>query len=1682
MRITTTLLLVVLSLLLIPKLGNSQCSTTPCITPTPSVNAQDACILPNPGALDCYYGETTADPPVSFPPYWCSAIHNNHFFAFTADANTATFDLSCYGCAVGNGIQAAVLATADCVNFTFVSPCLGNIPSGTTQTLVATGLTPGQNYYLCIDGSSGAQCEYSINGTLPTIMISGPPEICIPSSPQVNYTTTGNSIWTINPPGAGSILGSSVGTGITVNWLQQGPAQVCAQGIDCPNAPVECLDVYIGEDTYASEEVELCQGKSVTCAGRTFTAPGSFPVTLTSFSGCDSVVTCVVTLIPTVTTTENHNLCQGQAVSCAGQEFFAPGLFPVTLTTDKGCDSIVRCNIKLIPTYISPFTMVNLCGPADYYVCDNIFQSTGIYTEICTSVLGCDSIINVNLAILEPESVIAPPGILDCDSNAVITLNGSGSPVNPATGGITLYQWTGIGIVGASNLPNVQVNQPGEYCLVVSHGRGGVYCTDTTCVTVTANSALPQMPQISGNTNPCGDSTVIYSATAVGTPPPSSYTWTTPNNYPYSTLTPNSIQITWDTLLTGGQLCVTAQNSCGSSAPACLPINVLEALLPPQFAGPDTVCAGGGSYTFILDTLQVGTNYSWTTPPGATISGSLDTVQINFQNASSGKVCVTAQNACGTGAPICLDVQVMPVPTANLTGTGEICLGDSIPLSFALTGNAPYDVVWSNGTQNFTLSNIQNGHIVKVSPAQSTTYHLVSVSDNSAPEACAAIATDSVIVTVWMPASTTATAEICQGASILLGGAQQTSSGVYIDSLQTLHGCDSILSTTLTVFTIDTLVLNLSSCDPSATGTTTQILSQVNGCDSIVITNTTLLPTDTTTITGNSCNPANVGTFIQNLTNGYGCDSTVITTIAYSQSDTTYLTDTSCDPNATGVFNQLFTNSENCDSLVITTVSYLQSDTTQLFGQSCNPSNVGTFPVLLINQEGCDSLVLTTIIFSGIPATNLTATTCDPNAAGVFSQTLVTAGGCDSTIITTVSLLPSDTTQLAALTCNPANVGAFPQIFTNQYGCDSTVIITVSFSGIPATNLTATSCDPNAVGVFSQTLVTAGGCDSTIITTVSLLPSDTTQLTAQSCNPANVGAFPQVFTNQYGCDSTVITTVSFSGIPVTNLNATTCDPNAAGVFSQTIVTAGGCDSTIVTTVALLPSSQTTLQSTTCDPSAAGVFIALLTNQFGCDSTVTEIVNLLPSDTTYLTASTCEPSEVGIVMTIASNQYGCDSTIVLATSLLPAAACGTSATASGSTIPCGSNTGSLTLTPTLGIPPFDYRILLAGTQVNSGALTTVGTSQTVTNLAPGNYTIIFTASTGYSDTLQASIVQLIPPVLTAQAASSFNGFPISCTGAADGSASATLSGGLPQFNFVWSNGGTTAQINNLGPGAYTVTVTDANNCTATGSVSLTEPALLQMNFTVNNVDCSGQNNGAITIVPSGGVSPYRYSLNGGATQSAGLFKNLAADTYGVQVFDANDCQVGENILVKAPTVLTVDLGSDQTISQGETATLQALINLPLDSITSVVWTPAFDSSACPGCLTQTVMPLVTTAYSIAVSSSNGCHDDDRILVIVDRRRQVYVPNIFSPNDDGVNELLNIFAKPGSVRNIKTFQVYSRWGESLYSLEDFLPNDELIGWNGKYRGQQMNPGVYVWMMEVEFIDGVTELYKGDVTLYR
>jgi gliding motility-associated-like protein len=287
-----------------------------------------------------------------------------------------------------------------------------------------------------------------------------------------------------------------------------------------------------------------------------------------------------------------------------------------------------------------------------------------------------------------------------------------------------------------------------------------------------------------------------------------------------------------------------------------------------------------------------------------------------------------------------------------------------------------------------------------------------------------------------------------------------------------------------------------------------------------------------------------------------------------------------------------------------------------------------------------------------------------------------------------------------------------------------------------------------------------------------------------------------------------------------------------------------------------------------------------------------------------------------------------------------------------------------------------------------------------------------------------------------------------------------------------------------PGAYTLTVTNLENgCSSSDVVivALIDNFLTGMDADVLPPRCFGEENGLIAInAISGGTAPFLYSLNGAPFSSRSFYPNLPPGPYELLVQDALGCEYAESIFLPEGQNVQLDLGETIEIRLGQSTWLHAITNLAPEEIGSFQWAPS-RWLECDTCLLSRAQPLESTLYTATVVDTNGCHATDKVLVIVRKDRGVYIPNAFSPNLDGANDEFMVFGGP-DVALVKRFSIYTRWGEPVFEQEDFLPNNPLHGWNGLFRGQPLQAGVYVYYAEVEFIDGLVELFKGDVTLVR
>ena len=152
----------------------------------------------------------------------------------------------------------------------------------------------------------------------------------------------------------------------------------------------------------------------------------------------------------------------------------------------------------------------------------------------------------------------------------------------------------------------------------------------------------------------------------------------------------------------------------------------------------------------------------------------------------------------------------------------------------------------------------------------------------------------------------------------------------------------------------------------------------------------------------------------------------------------------------------------------------------------------------------------------------------------------------------------------------------------------------------------------------------------------------------------------------------------------------------------------------------------------------------------------------------------------------------------------------------------------------------------------------------------------------------------------------------------------------------------------------------------------------------------------------------------------------------------------------------------------------------DSIVSYQWIST-DSLLCAHCPELTVQPQREAFYQLTVTDVNNCSATADLRLLVQKDRQVFVPNAFSPNGDGDNDHFVIFGG-SDVQVIRQFHIYDRWGELLFSKKDLAPNDPEAGWDGTLDGKPLMPGVVVWIAEIEFVDGYSETYRGTLHLIR
>ena len=369
-------------------------------------------------------------------------------------------------------------------------------------------------------------------------------------------------------------------------------------------------------------------------------------------------------------------------------------------------------------------------------------------------------------------------------------------------------------------------------------------------------------------------------------------------------------------------------------------------------------------------------------------------------------------------------------------------------------------------------------------------------------------------------------------------------------------------------------------------------------------------------------------------------------------------------------------------------------------------------------------------------------------------------------------------------------------------------------------------------------------------------------------------------------------------------------------------------------------------------------------------------------------------------------------------------------------------------------------------------------------APGDYLLtIIDASNGcLNDAVLAVDQDITPP--TAEAGANFT---LDCTSPVDFLSGVGSSQGAI-YTLAWSSGdgnivnganSLTPGINL--PGTYVLLVTNnENGCTATDQVTVVEN-IPSAEVEVVQPLCFGDAGSISFVNMQGGTPPYTYTINGGVSaQLQPVFFDVTAGLYSTQMEDSNGCLFEATVELEQPDSLVVIFTEPELeINYGDSIRLFAQTNYAESELSQIIWEdPA--TLSCDDCLAPYASPTESGFYRLTVVSLNGCRDDALVRVLVSREFPIYFPSGFSPNGDGNNDLFYTFAQLGAVNEIKQFSIFDRWGNEVYTVGGFQPNDPRYGWDGTQRGLRYNPGVFVYMAEVELADGSIEIFKGDVTL--
>ncbi|MBI3501509.1 MAG: gliding motility-associated C-terminal domain-containing protein [Bacteroidetes bacterium] len=1233
----------------------------------------------------------------------------------------------------------------------------------------------------------------------------------------------------------------------------------------------------------------------------------------------------------TCTITDSHT-CVTSYVAAITQP---PALTITVSGTNLLCNAVCTGSVTAtVSGGVPPYTYSWSPGGCTTSACTGLCANN--YTLTLTDANGCTK--TATVAITQPTALsVSPTGTnVNCFGLCTGTANAN------ASGGIAPYTYSWTSGCTASSCTGLCA---GSYTVTVTDNNG---CTKTGTITITQPTQLTVTPTETDVTcnGLCNGS---VTATASGGTPAYTYSWS------------NGCTASTCTGLCAGTYSITVTDSKGCTAASSITVNSPAALVP-NLSSTGVLCFGQCNGSVSSSPTGGTSPYTYSWMPGGCTSSSCSGLC-----AGTYTLTLTDANGCPASATIAVtQPSAFTASISSATPNPLNCNGDcnGTAVSSVSGGTAPYTYLWSTTATTPSITGLCAG------------VYTLQVTDANGCMASASVTfLQPTTLTVTITSSNPKCNGDCSGSiSAVVGGGTPAYTFNWNPGGQTT-----------------------SSIAGQCAGTYTLIVTDSKGC-----TNTqTITLTDPPALAANASVVNNV--LCSGQCNGSATSSPTGGTAPYTYLWTGGQTTSTATGLCAGTFSVTVTDSKGCSDIGIITItqplilsssiSSTTSSCTLCNGTATVSTSGGTMPYTFL---WCNGQTTSTAV--GLCPGTCTVTVTDANgckntlpaiikpvvtlSVTVSGNSVSCFGACDGIATATPfgggspytyawsPTIPVQTTQSATGLC----AGNYTVNVSDSNGCIATN--TVTFTNPPALTITMSSttascgiCNGTATaspsggtggytytwspGFPAQTTATATGlCAGNYTVTVADTNNCTLTNTVSIGNIPNISDNPSVTLATCGASDGAICISPSGGTPAYTYvwspgGATTaCITGlAAGIDTVMISDAAGCKDTFAIAVGNISGPTVTVTSSV-DPTCNG----------SCDGSASVSVAGTNPPFTYswapsgCTASACSGLCAGNYIVTVTDNISCVSFAYDTLNNPPALAANPTIT----NVSCnGGNNGNICLSPSGGTAPYTYIWLPIGS-----------TTSCVSGLTAGIDTVVLADSKGCSDSTFIPVTE--PSVLTVTISST----NVTCNGNCDGTATASASGGTPLYSYLWSTGAPIAPIVGLCPGVYTVTVTDGNGCTATATVSITEPAVLTTTISSTNVSCNGNCDGTATINASGGTTPYTYSWNSGCSTSA--CTGLCPGNYVVTVTDADGCASSQSVAITEPALLSATVTfTNASCSAGCDGTASATVSGGTAPYT-YLWNPT-------ALTTSSVTGLCVGSYTLNISDANGCSIDSFLTI-------------------------------------------------------------------------------------------------------